>query len=198
MTADIHRGDGGQYIAKIVERELAAHGINPNFQPTVPVTAVLERLEAMQAQLATFQPMQSQLEAMQTQLATFQSTTQSQLMAQLTALFETKFSSTSPLYLLPPPPPPPKPLTIHEVLVNKGYLFDSEVCKIAGLIADRLYTERHGRQAPLIERTARDGELYTCRAYTEFDRNLLEEAIERTPGKTERTMRSLFQTVGSR
>ncbi len=72
ITSDIHRGDGGQYITKIVERELAARGINPNFQPALPATAALEalssQLQVMQSQLAAVQPIQLQLEAMQTQL----------------------------------------------------------------------------------------------------------------------------------
>jgi hypothetical protein len=35
VTADIHRGDGGQYIRKIAEREETARSLNPYFQPTV-------------------------------------------------------------------------------------------------------------------------------------------------------------------
>ncbi len=35
VTADIHRGDGGQYIRKIAEREEVARSLNPYFQPTV-------------------------------------------------------------------------------------------------------------------------------------------------------------------
>ncbi len=178
MTANIHNGDGGQYIAKIIERELAARGINPNFQPTLSMTAALEKVEealsskwdsqfgAMQAQLVSLQPMQSQFEAMQAQLVAFQpmQSQLSDLRAQLSAV-ESKVES-----LETPPPKPPR-LFIHQVLLSMGYAVDSDACLAVGFQAYLLACER-GKEPP------KDA---WGRVYFETDRELLEEAVRLVP-----------------
>ncbi len=157
VTADIHNGDGGQYIAKIFDRELAARGINPNFQPTLPATAALEalsgQLQVMQTQLLGYQlSMKTQAEATHAQVEAMQT----QLDALATAI----------------PTVCQKPrLYISQVLASLGYESNESSRMAVGSKALELCVKRK-----LYRGT--DG---FARVYYDEDRELLEEAVQLTP-----------------
>jgi hypothetical protein len=157
ITSDIHRGDGGQYIAKIVERELAARGINPNFQPALPATAALEalsgQLQVMQTQLLGYQQsMKTQAEATQAQVEALQT--------QLDVL-----SSAIPAACQKPR------LYISQVLVSLGYEPNEQARLAVGSKALEL----------CIKRKLYRGNDGFARVYYDEDRELLEEAVSQTP-----------------
>jgi hypothetical protein len=191
ITSDIHRGDGGQYIAKIVERELAARGINPNFQPVLPALAAFEKLEGEI----------EKLNAVHTELASVKSDYQSLAVKvdKLIELIPTLALPPPPLSPPPPPTPSPKPLSIHEVLMHMGYLSGGGICQNVGAIAYALYVEKYGKEPPVIQRGGgQDFESYKCRAYYECDRPLLERAVEMTPDKIERPVCVFSHTFGNK
>jgi hypothetical protein len=157
VTANIHNGDGGQYITKIVERELAARGINPNFQPTLPATAALEKMEALSAKW------ESQFGAMQAQLVSVTQPVQAQLEAmqsQLDAL-----STAIPAVCQKPR------LYISQVLTSLGYDNNESARMAVGTKAVELCMKRKIFRG-------NDG---FARVYYDEDRELLEEAVQLTP-----------------